>query len=177
MKTIKILKLLVITISFCVLNSCDSDDSVTVKRNEVKVNANSFEVTNATLFDDGTYNGITEFELLLTGSGITIASNRDINGHGGFLTLTLFSNEQTGLAEGDYSYDNQNSLGFILNRGGHILDYDASLGDGQTGSIDIESGDISVTVENSQYTITIDLTDELGNNVTGYYNGDITILD
>ena len=182
MKVNKFLKIFLITISIGVLSACESDDAVdeganAVRVNEVKVNTNRFEITNAILLDDGTFNGITEFELYLTSTGVTVDTNSDINGSGDFLTLRLFSSEQTNLAEGTYVYNNQDNTSLLLNRGSHFFGFDASLGDGQEGSQDIEAGNIIVVLENNQYTITINLTDEEGESLTGYYNGTINILD
>ncbi|WP_299889079.1 hypothetical protein [uncultured Lacinutrix sp.] len=154
--------------------SCSNDDDTIqtqIKKNEVTVALNRFEVGQAKLFNDGTFNGVTEFEFYLTETGLNIDNNQNFSGNGSFLSLRLFSGNTSSLETGNYLYNDQDSNAFILNRGYHFLEYNASLGDNQSGDIDIESGSISVTLENEVYTITINLIDEDGNMVNGYYKG------
>ena len=172
-------KLIILTVFIGLFNACQSDDADPVKTNQIKVTTNSFNVTNAVLIDDGsTFNGVTELELFLTTSGITVLNvNGELEGKGDFLSLTLFSSEQSALKAGSYSYNDQDGSAFLLNRGFHFFNFDAALGDGQTGDKDIESGNVIVEVANNQYTITINLVDESGNTVTGYYKGALQLLN
>lgn len=174
MKTNKLLRLLLVSISLCILNSCSSDDSTDERQNEIKVNSKSFVISNATLIEESTYNNVTEFQLYLVSSGVTVNADNSINGSGDILALTLFSSQQSALEEGVYLYNDQDNTGLLLNRGSHFFGYDATLGDSQSGNLDIESGSITVEVENSLFIITVNLTDELGDIVSGYYKGIIT---
>ena len=63
------------------------------------------------------------------------------------------------------------NVGFLLNSGYHIFSYDVSRGDGQSGALDIESGNVSVLIKNEEYIISISLEDEAGDRVDGYYKG------
>lgn len=170
MKTNQILKSVLIVIATCFFNSCSNDDTINNKVNEVKVNSKSFEISNATIIIDGTYNGITELELYLTSSGITISENVNFTGSGDYLYLRLYSDEAE-LIEGNYLFNNQDNAGFLLSSGYYIFNYDISQGDGQSGDLDIESGNVSVSIKNEEYIINISLEDEAGDRVTGYYKG------
>ena len=177
MKTNNFFNLLLITFGIVLLTSCESDDSETERINEVTVNSNSFVISNAVITDEDTFNGITEFDIYFTSEGVTIDEGTNINGSGDFLYLRLFSSIQTELEAGTYVYNDQDDDSLLINRGSHFFGFDASQGDGQLGHLDIESGSITVVVDNNQYTITFNLIDEAGDNLTGYYNGAITLLD
>lgn len=179
MKTIKNFNsILLIPITFVLLCiSCSNDDSDNNKTNEIKVNSKSFVIAEAIMFNDGTYDGITEFELYYTSSGVNIDTDENVSGTGHLLSLRLFSNEQDKLPTGNYLYNDQDSAGYLINRGFHFFDYVTTKGDGEDGSIDIESGSLSVSLENDVYSISLNLKDEDGNSVTGYYKGKITLVN
>ena len=127
MKTNKLLRLLLVSISLCILNSCSSDDSTDERQNEIKVNSKSFVISNATLIEESTYNNVTEFQLYLVSSGVTVNADNSINGSGDILALTLFSSQQSALEEGVYLYNDQDNTGLLLNRGSHFFGFHNKL--------------------------------------------------
>lgn len=169
------LTLLFVTV---IIVSCSGDDDgPQMPTNKISVdNTNTFEIGQAKLFSDGTFNGITEFQFYITSTGLSVNNNEEFAGNGDLLSLRLFSGSTSGLEEGNYVFNQQDTDPFILNRGFHFFNYVASLGDNQIGDIDIESGSITVTLENDIYTITLNLVDEDGNAVTGYYSGMIEVV-
>lgn len=178
MKTIKILKSIALLTILTFLASCKNDDDAANNRiNQVTINTQNFTITEAVMFNDGTFNGVTEFELYFTGSGLAIDNNENFTGSGDLLSLRLFSGEASGLEAGEYVYNDHNSNSFLLNRGFHFFGYDASQGDNRSGDVDIESGNVSVLVENNEYIITINLVDENNDKVTGSYKGIINSVD
>lgn len=172
MKTSKILKL-VVALSLSFFNSCSSDNSPAEKLNEIKVNEKQFEIVNATISESNTFDGVTEFDLYLASSGLTVNSSNYLTGKGDYLYLRLFSSSETELSAGNYVYNDQDSNSFLINSSVHFFNYDSELGDGQSGDVDIELGSVSVAVENGKYIITVNLTDENDARVTGYYSGTI----
>ena len=127
MTTNKLLRLLLVSISLCILNSCSSDDSTDERQNEIKVNSKSFVISNATLIEESTYNNVTEFQLYLVSSGVTVNADNSINGSGDILALTLFSSQQSALEEGVYLYNDQDNTGLLLNRGSHFFGFHNKL--------------------------------------------------
>lgn len=178
MKTIKILKSILFIAVLSFLASCGSDDdAIANKVNQITADNQTFKITNATMFNEGTFNGITEFDLYFTDSGITINDDKDITGKGDFLYLRLFSSQENELTAGKYLYNNQDNFSFLLNRATHFFEFESSKGDGlKREGIDIDSGSISVALENNIYTITLKLIDENGKAVTGYYKGTLKIV-
>lgn len=178
MKTIKIIKSIVFIAVLSFLASCGSDDdTIANKVNQITVNTQAFKITNATMFNEGTFNGVTEFDLYFTDSGITINDDKDITGKGDLLYLRLFSSQEKELTAGKYLYNDQDDSSFLLNRATHFFEFESSKGDGERGGIDIDSGSVSVAIENDIYTITLNLIDEDGKAVKGYYKGTLKIVN
>lgn len=176
MKHLKFLILIAVATLFVNCSRDDDGTQTSTPNNKVVIGANQFDIGEAKLFNDGTFNGITEFEFYITSSGLSVDNNEEFMGSGDLLSLRLFSGSASGLEEGDYVFNQQDSNAFILNRGFHFLDYVGSLGDNQSGTIDIESGSVNVALENDVYTITLNLVDENVNIVTGYYKGAIQVV-
>ncbi len=177
MKTNQIQKAIVILSLIC-LYSCSSTDDATnnSKVNKITVATNSFNIAKASVITNSTYtnNGVTELEIVFTSSNLTVGNSGNFSGNGDFLAITLFSNQETEITEGNYLHNDQDSKAFVLNRGYHFFNYKAALGDNQNGGASIDSGSVSVKVLDSVYTITFNLKDENNNAVTGYYNGKIS---
>lgn len=176
MKQIKTLKLVLFVLSICLFTSCSDDDSLDEKTNHIKVNSKSFVITNATVIDEDSFHGVTEYEIIFASAGITIEKG-GVNGKGDVVTLALTSNKINELTAGEYIFSKNNNTGLSLDGGVHFFNYDSTLGDNQSGDVDFESGSVSVAVENNKYTITFNLVDEAGDTVTGYYNGVINGLN
>lgn len=178
MKLFKIFSVILLTLSTFFFTACNSDDDTIPKKlNEIKIGAKSFEIKNSVLIKKGTHNDITYFTLYLSSSGLTIDASEDPQGSGDILAFQINSDEQTKLTEGTYTVNDQSNSSFIIEKGFHFIGFDASLGDNQTGNIDIKSGSITVTSNTNEYTITITLVDKNGTNVIGYYKGSIPILN
>ncbi len=177
MKTNRVQKLILI-LSLIGIYSCSSNDDTTnnSRVSKITVANNSFNIAKASIITNSTYtnNGITEFEIVFTSSGLTVDDSGNLSGNGHFFTLTLFSNQEKEITTGDYLYNDQDSKAFVLNRGYHFFNYKSALGDNQNGGLSIESGSVSVKVLNSMYTITFNLKDENDNPVKGYFNGEIS---
>ncbi|WP_417800287.1 hypothetical protein [Tenacibaculum sp.] len=178
MKSNKVFNLLVATLCVFFLTACSDDDTIAQKANEIKIGSKKFELKNMVLFNNGTHNNLTNFELYLSSPGLIIDENKDPKGNGNILVLDLYANEDTKLTGGKYVFNDYSNTSFSIIGGFHFLNFDASLGENQTGNaIDIVSGNISVDANNNEYTITITLVDENGTNVIGYYKGNIPILN
>ena len=178
MKLPKIFSAIIFLLSSIFFISCNNDDDTIAKKlNEIKIGAKSFEIKNSVLLRKGTHNGVTYFTLYLSSSGLTIDANEAPQGSGDVLALEINADSQTKLTDGTYTVNDQSNNSFIIERGLHFLGFDASLGNNQTGKTDIKSGNIIVSSTTNEYTITINLVDENGTNVVGYYQGNIPILN
>lgn len=172
----KFLKITFLIITITLFTACSSNNENT-KRNQVTAGSQNFEIAQSIMFNDGTFDGITEYELYLTGSGLSINNGKNFSGTGEFIYLRLFSGDASVLQAGNYILNSQDNTTFLFNRGLYHLEYDAAKGDNQSRPLDIKSGSVSIEVENGIYTITINLTEENSNVVTGYYSGTINIVD
>ena len=178
MKSFKKLSVILLTLSTFFFTACNSDDDAIPKKlNEIKIGAKSFEIKNSVLLRKGTHNDVTYFTLYLSSSGLTIDASEEPQGKGDILALEINADAQTKLTEGTYTVNDQSNSSFIIERGLHFLGFDASLGDNQTGKTDIKSGNIIVSSTTNEYTITINLVDENGTNIIGYYQGNIPVLN
>lgn len=175
MKVTNFLNVIILTLVTCYFTACNNDDDVQKKLNEIKIGGKSFEINNSILLNKGTHNGVTYFTLYLSSSGLTVDASENPKGKGDVLVLKIYADQQTKLTDGTYTVNDQSNNSFIIERGLHFLGFDESIGENQTGKTDIKSGNIIVTSSSNQYTITINLVDENGTNVTGYYQGVIPI--
>lgn len=170
-KNISYLLLLGIAISAVVVVGCKKDDEVVSKfsyeLNDYILNQGSQINYGATAHSPATY----EFEVILTGSGITWDdTENDITGKGSFVRFNLYSTKSDFIAGGSYVFDgfeSQDSLTFNFSEVG--IDFDFAID--TISPMEIKTGIINVKKRSNLYEFDFELYTLEKKQIKGMYTG------
>ncbi|WP_439484503.1 hypothetical protein [Cyclobacterium plantarum] len=149
------------------------------KKNHLKIGSDEYDLSSGVLVNNGQDGGNEGINLDLTFFSKNILISDDdnggysISGSGEIIQFDIFTSNDTFLDKGIYSF--QNTSPYSIGTFAYGL-YTVGWEKGDL-SVDntfrIVSGKISVDRNGEEYEITIDCKDENGNDVTGYYKGEL----
>ena len=169
------------------LIGCDKDDDdKTGTKNYLKIGDTEYDLSAGILENYGTdddnswhYGYNTDLTLYSAGLSLQIDEDDDydVTGKGHGIYFEMFSNSGNSLNNGDYIFSSTEPypIGTFAG-GGYVINYD-SENDDYEGEGDIVSGKVSVSKSGSEYSITINCTDENGAKITGFYKGTLRYFD
>jgi hypothetical protein len=106
-----------------------------------------------------------------------ITENDDASGKGNYIYLEAYTSSTTGLADGTYTYDaDETYVSGTFDYGEVVVNYDIENETWDKGDI-ITAGTLTVTKNGSSYTIVFSGTTSDGGNVTASYTGSLTFYD
>lgn len=180
MKTIKLLtSLLLGTMLFAGCGGDDDSDSES--GNYFKINGKTYELKVGYLqnwgMDADYYDGY-NVDLLLVSDGITFdAENEEFSGTGDGIYFEMYSSMSNQLPAGSYTYSSTepNSTS-TFDYGEYYVDFNTSTYD-YTSYGFFNSGTITVSKSGSTYEISFTCTSSEGQSCTGYFKGQLTVLN
>ena len=165
-------------------NGKKSDESTTIitvtasASNAVTHDGNTYTLSNGLIQDFGDYYGMGNgnYDIILYSPGITY-SNNSLSGTGDIIYFELFA-PLTGIVNSDYTFDplNSHATFTFTASSGFFKGYNFQSGT-STESVSFNSGTVGITINGSQYQITINLMDSNGKAITGGYNGTLNYQD
>ncbi|MBL3656381.1 hypothetical protein [Fulvivirga sediminis] len=166
-----------VVLSAIFLISCsddDDDESNEITNSYFKVAESEYSLKGGTLVYQenlGEINGVffSSMSLMLHSEGIEVIET-EVQGEGFGIYLNLLSLEKGELASGEYKFGEDQGFVSQISEG----EYEDV---GGTLSGQITSGAITVEKKGDNYEITLDLVNEKGQEITGYYNGKLTYYD
>lgn len=154
-----------------VFSSCSKDDdegsgSFTYKDKKYTLSQGTIEAYG--YWDAGVYN----LDLYLYSSDFDL---EDRTGTGEYLYFNMFSNKNTDLTAGTYTYDYLSEVPFTFDYGKAYLDFNMNSYSGTV--VSMYDGDVTISKSGSTYTINIDCEDASGEKIVGTYKGSIDYYD
>ncbi|MGE0090544.1 MAG: hypothetical protein AB7S50_13815 [Bacteroidales bacterium] len=164
------------------LLSCDDDESSS-KDNSFSYNGTTYKIAGGFLENYGptiaksvaSYN----IDLTFVTSGINYnTASGVVTGTGSYLFMEMFTNSETQLVPGTYTFDLYESLNagtFDYAELGINVNFDVET---ETGTyVDFVAGTVVVKLTDTTYEITVNLTSTENKALTGYFKGTLTYVD
>lgn len=180
MKNFKLMTIALLALCSLTTVSCDSDDDSGSQSvvNEFSYLGTTYALTGGNLIEYGVDgdngNGSFDFDILLTGDGITYDdASGDFSGVGEAVFLDLNSDNMTGLSDGTYVFAPDRDA-FTIVDGGAFINYNLDTDTGM--DIQAFSGNVVLSISGTNYDIEFNLVDASANPIAGTYNGTLTTI-
>lgn len=172
MKKIKLLSFALIAVLGLSISSCSSDDDNGGTASEFNYQGTSYSLSSGILESYGGTNPY-NFDITLLSSGLMINSTGDIEGTGDLIYLEMWSDDQTTLKEGTYTYSSQSAADLTFTNATAAINCSAQTQNCET-TLDLVGGSVELSRNGQTWVLDFNLSTATGETVSGQYSGAIS---